>query len=113
MKTTASTRIDIHSHVIPARMIDGIAKMPQAFAARIEGEPGAQRVIHEQGYAYPLFAEFHDVEAKLESMDRKGIDVSVVSPAPPMFYYWADVERALTDGIHGIPASVLRRDLIG
>jgi aminocarboxymuconate-semialdehyde decarboxylase len=95
MKTTASTRIDIHSHVIPARMIDGIAKMPQAFAARIEGEPGAQRVIHEQGYAYPLFAEFHDVEAKLESMDRKGIDVSVVSPAPPMFYYWADVDVAL------------------
>jgi aminocarboxymuconate-semialdehyde decarboxylase len=95
MKTTASTRIDIHSHVIPARMIDGIAKMPQAFAARIEGEPGAQRVIHEQGYAYPLLAEFHDVEAKLESMDRKGIDVSVVSPAPPMFYYWADVDVAL------------------
>ncbi len=95
MKTTASTRIDIHSHVIPARMIDGIAKTPQAFAARIEGEPGAQRVIHEQGYAYPLFAEVHDVEAKVESMDRKGIDVSVISPAPPMFYYWAGVDVAL------------------
>ena len=75
-------------------MIDAIARTPQAFAARIEGTPGAQRVIHEQGYAYPLFAEFHDAEAKLESMDRKGIDISVISPAPPMFYYWADVDVA-------------------
>ena len=28
-------------------------------------------------------------------MDRKGIDVSVISPAPPMFYYWAQLELAI------------------
>jgi aminocarboxymuconate-semialdehyde decarboxylase len=28
-------------------------------------------------------------------MDRKGIDISVISPAPPMFYYWADADLAL------------------
>jgi len=27
-------RIDFHNHVIPARMIDAIAQMPEAFAAR-------------------------------------------------------------------------------
>ena len=106
--------VDIHSHVIPARMVDGIARAPDTFAARIEGEAGAQRVVHAQGYAYPLFAEFHDVDAKLDSMDRKGIDVSVISPAPPMFYYWADVDvamqaaRLVNDGIadmvHAKPA---------
>jgi aminocarboxymuconate-semialdehyde decarboxylase len=47
-------------------------------------------------------------------MDRKGIDVSVISPAPPMFYYWADVDvatqaaRLVNDGIadmvHAKPA---------
>lgn len=88
-------RIDIHSHVIPARIVDQIALCPQEFAARIEGEPHARKVIHEQGYVYPLFAEFHDPEAKLEAMDRKGIDISVISPAPPMFYYWAEVDLAL------------------
>jgi aminocarboxymuconate-semialdehyde decarboxylase len=98
-------RIDVHSHVIPARIVDGIANAPREFAARIEGEADQRRVIHEQGYAYPLFAEFHDAEAKLESMDRKGIDVSLISPAPPMFYYWADVDvatnaaRLVNDGI--------------
>jgi aminocarboxymuconate-semialdehyde decarboxylase len=88
-------RIDIHSHVIPARIIDGITRSPSLFAARIEGEAHARKVIHEQGYAYPLFDEFHDPEAKLESMNRKGIDISVISPAPPMFYYWADVDLAV------------------
>jgi len=88
-------RIDIHNHVIPSRIIDGIARSPDRFAARIEGPPHARRVNHAQGYVYPLFAEFHDVEAKLESMDRKGIDVAVISPAPPMFYYWADADVAI------------------
>ena len=98
-------RIDIHSHVIPPRMIEGILAAPVELAARIEGDGNARKVVHRQGYVYPLFAEFHDVEAKLESMDRKRIDISVISPAPPMFYYWADVEvaikaaRLVNDGI--------------
>ena len=89
-------RIDFHNHVIPARMIDAIMRMPEAFAARIDSEGAQRKVVHTQGYVYPLFAEFHDPQAKLESMDRMGIDVAVISPAPPMFYYWAGVDVAVT-----------------
>lgn len=98
-------RIDVHSHVIPSTIVERIARSPGEFAARIDGEADARKVIHTQGYVYPLFAEFHDPEAKLESMDRKGVDISVISPAPPMFYYWADVDlavkaaRLVNDGI--------------
>ena len=88
-------RIDFHNHVIPARMIDAIVRLPEAFAPRVEGEGAQRKVAHAQGYAYPLFAEFHDPQAKLESMDRMGIDIAVISPAPPMFYYWADVDVAV------------------
>lgn len=104
-------RIDIHSHVIPKRIVDQIAQNPADFAARIEGEGDARKVVHDQGYVYPLFAEFHDPEAKLESMDRKGIDISVISPAPPMFYYWADVDlaarvaRLVNDGVADMVAA--------
>lgn len=104
-------RIDIHSHVIPARIVDQIARFPREFSARLEGEPQARKVIHEQGYVYPLFDEFHDPQAKLDSMDRKGIDVSVISPAPPMFYYWADIDvaanaaRLVNDGIADMVAA--------
>src|SRR4051812_36015161 len=88
-------RIDVHSHVIPGRVVAALAASPTEFAARIDGEGATRKVIHEQGYVYPLHREFHDAEAKLEAMDRKGIDVSVISPAPPMFYYWAQLELAI------------------
>lgn len=88
-------RIDVHSHVIPKRIVDAISRNSDEFGARVRGEEGAREVVHDQGYIYPLFPEFFDPEAKIEAMDRKGIDVSVISPAPPMFYYWAEVELAL------------------
>jgi aminocarboxymuconate-semialdehyde decarboxylase len=88
-------QIDIHSHVIPDRIVAAIAANPKRFRARVEGEGSARRIIHDQGYVYPLFEEFRRVEAKIAAMDRKGIDVSVISPAPPMFYYWADADLAL------------------
>jgi aminocarboxymuconate-semialdehyde decarboxylase len=88
-------QIDIHSHVIPDRIVAAIAANPKRFRARIEGEGASRKIIHDQGYVYPLFEEFRQVEAKLDSMDRKEIDISVISPAPPMFYYWADADLAL------------------
>jgi aminocarboxymuconate-semialdehyde decarboxylase len=88
-------QIDIHSHVIPDRIVAAIAADPKRFRARVEGEGAARKIIHDQGYVYPLFEEFREAEAKLSAMDRKGIDISVISPAPPMFYYWADADLAL------------------
>lgn len=89
-------RIDIHSHVIPPRILDAIAADPKGFAARVEGTGAQRRMVHEQGYVYPLFEEFIDPAAKLKVMDRKGLDLSIVSTAPPMFYYWAEPELAAT-----------------
>lgn len=88
-------RVDIHNHVIPRRFIEQVEQSPVTFMARVEGKDKSRRIVHEQGYVYPLFDEFFDPQAKLESMDRKGIDIAVLSPAPPMFYYWADVDLAL------------------
>lgn len=108
-------RIDIHSHVIPSRIVEQFARSPGEYSARVEGEEGARRVVHEQGYVYPLFDEFLDPAAKLEAMDRKGIDVSVISPAPPMFFYWADVDlalkvaRSVNDGIAEMVSADPRR----
>ena len=88
-------RVDLHSHVIPRGMVDAIRRTPAVWGARIERDAAGERVVHDLGYAYPLFAEFFDPDAKVQSMDRRGLDVSVVSPAPPMFQYRADAELAL------------------
>lgn len=101
--------IDIHSHAIPPEIVEAIEADPTRFMARIENGD-TRRVVHDQGYAYPLFEEFTDPEAKLLAMDRKGVDVSVLSPPPPLFYYWADPEtatqtaRLVNNGIAGLVA---------
>jgi aminocarboxymuconate-semialdehyde decarboxylase len=87
--------VDLHSHVIPRRLLDAFRQAPVAWGARVESQGTAERIVHAQGYAYPLADEFFDPAAKIASMDRRGVDVSIVSPAPPTFYYWADAEVAL------------------
>jgi aminocarboxymuconate-semialdehyde decarboxylase len=62
-------------------------------------------VVHEQGFSYPLLEEFTNPEEKLRAMDRKGLDISVLSPPPTLFYYWTDavqaakIARLINDGI--------------
>jgi len=34
------------------------------------------------------------VAARLEDMDRRGVDVHAISPPPPMFCYWAEAKAA-------------------
>jgi aminocarboxymuconate-semialdehyde decarboxylase len=99
------TVIDVHSHAIPASVVEAMEAEPTRFMARVETDGESRRVVHDQGYAYPLFEEFTDPTAKLIAMDRKGIDLSILSPPPPLFYYWADPEvgsriaRQVNDGI--------------
>lgn len=105
--TVSATTVDLHSHVIPQAFIAGVDKV----AARIESRAGTPWIVHDQGYAYPLQAEFSDVDAKLAAMDRKGIAVSVLSPAPPTFTYWAEralacaVTRLVNDGVAEMAAA--------
>ena len=102
--------IDFHSHVIPQAFVDAIEDKKLALMARVDGSGAERKVVHEQGYVYPLFSEFTDVSAKLAAMDRKGLDISVLSPAPPTFTYWAEEElasavtRLVNDGVAGMVA---------
>lgn len=107
--------VDIHSHVIPGSVVEAITSNPEAFSARIENEGKNRYVVHDQGFAYPLFDEFVDPETKLQAMDRKHLDVSVLSPPPTLFYYWADTKtgsricRLINDGIAEFVGSNLQR----
>src|SRR5690606_40511286 len=62
--------IDFHSHVIPQSFVDAIEKKTLALMARVEGSGAERKVVHEQGYVYPLFSEFTDVSAKLRSEEH-------------------------------------------
>ncbi len=83
-------KIDIHTHFIPPQLIADARQGRALNNLKLEQRHGAEWVVHPQGYQYPLAAEFWDMEAKLRQMDKLGLDVSILSISPTLFFYWAD-----------------------
>src|ERR1700750_2991406 len=102
-------RIDVHSHVIPAELLQAIEKRPERFQMQVDRKAG--KLVRESAGALPLFEEFWDAKAKVDGMARKGIDGSCISPAPFVLFYWLDVDAALegsrivNDGIAAMAAA--------
>lgn len=72
--------VDVHNHVIPQPVIDEVAR-EEAYGVQIADGRWHGRL------AFPLEEEFYDPDAKLRRLDRAGIDVAVVSMAPPAYFY--------------------------
>lgn len=98
-------RVDVHSHVLPREMIEAIRRRPRDYRMRVEGAGGNEMFVRDDKHSTPVYAEFHDADAKVEGMDRKGIDISVISVTPVVFFYWLPADaglaaaRIMNDGI--------------
>lgn len=79
--------VDMHNHFIPEEFARDAAAHPE-WQARVVEENGTPWVEHDQGFRYPLYETFLGGAAKLEDMDERYIDVSVMSLSPTLFYYW-------------------------
>ena len=88
-------RVDIHCHYLNK---DAAAKMaplnpsqyePQIkFANALTREVNAKQ-IQDRG------PKLTSIEVRLKDMDRMGVDIQAVSPAPQQTYYWAEPELGL------------------
>jgi aminocarboxymuconate-semialdehyde decarboxylase len=87
-------KIDIHSHYLPQEFVDLLAAGESKCQAKLVEKEGGRWVSHVQGYTYPLQAGFSNPEERIKDMDRAGLDLAVLSVAPPLFYYWADKDFA-------------------
>lgn len=87
--------VDVHAHVIPREIVESFRTGDGPDGIRTEVVDGAEWVVHRQGYRYPLLPGFYDLEARLETMSAQGTDAAVLSPAPPMFLYWAAADEAV------------------
>jgi len=109
-KRRKSKRIDVHSHVVPAEMLTALECNPEHYEMQYEQDARRPRLVHDDGSALPVFTEFYDAAAKVAGMDRKGIDISLISPAPFVFFYWAGLDvalqatRLINDGIAAMAA---------
>lgn len=81
-------RIDIHTHYIPPFLLEEARQGKAIDNITIQQRNGQEWVIHPQGYHYPVAPEFCDLQAKLAHMDSLGVDVSVLSISPTLFFHW-------------------------
>lgn len=89
-------RIDVHSHVIPETIIQAMRENRDLYKTEIRGTGDALKFVRGK-VEFDLIPEFYNADAKVESMDRKGLDISVISPGPQAFFYGLnDAEQALS-----------------
>lgn len=83
--------VDTHTHFIPMELVELVRRgdgPPDLSLTERDGEDPL--IAHDNGLRYPVFPLFHDAEAKLEQMDRDGIDVALISLTPSLLLYWTD-----------------------
>lgn len=88
------TTVDVHTHFIPIDFIEAARRGRALDGVEVRRVNGEEWIFHPQGYSYRLDLEFWDLEAKLQQMDRLGIDLAVLSIAPPLFFYWVEPPAA-------------------
>jgi aminocarboxymuconate-semialdehyde decarboxylase len=84
------TVVDLHTHFLPRFFVEEAAA-EGVFGVRVKDG----LVVHPQGFRYPAHPTFVAVESKLAAMDATGIDVSVLSSAPTLFFYDQAAEAAV------------------
>lgn len=98
-------RVDVHSHVLPLEMVEAIRARPRDYRMSVEGAGEREIFVRDDRHSTPVYPEFYDAGAKVAGMDRRGIDISVISVTPVVFFYWLDADaglaaaRVLNDGI--------------
>lgn len=103
-------RIDTHNHVIPETIIKAMREQPARYHTQIEGERGSYKFVRGKT-RIDLIPEFYDADAKVESMDRKRIDIAYISPGPQTFFYGLGPDQALqtaslvNDGVANMAAA--------
>src|SRR5215216_1365649 len=86
--------IDLHNHVIPATIVDAIARDPKRYGTSIE-EKDSKRYFNSHGRLAELQAVFYDADAKVEWMDRNSLDIAAISVGPPIYFYWLSADKGL------------------
>jgi aminocarboxymuconate-semialdehyde decarboxylase len=75
--------VDFHTHVIPEALLDEARTGGGLFGVRLADSV----MTHPEGFGYPIEPEYWSASAILERMGATGLDASVLSLAPTLFFY--------------------------
>ena len=87
--------VDVHTHYIPPELLAAARRGAAIDGLTTTEVDGVTWMVHRQGFRYPVWPAFHDLEERLASMDERGIDLAVLSIAPPLYFYWIDASEAI------------------
>ena len=89
-KRGKSLRVDIHCHYMNTEVAAKVAHLnpaqhePMAIYSNAATREANAKQVKERG------PKLTDIALRLKDMDRMGIDIQAVSPAPHQTYYWTD-----------------------
>jgi aminocarboxymuconate-semialdehyde decarboxylase len=89
-KRGKSLRVDIHCHYMNTEVAGKVSHLdpakhePMAVHSNARTRETNANQVKERG------AKLTDIAVRLKDMDRMGIDIQAVSPAPHQTYYWTD-----------------------
>src|SRR5258708_32498100 len=90
-----SLRVDIHCHYLNPAAAQRVAHLGPArhdplavFANALTREVNVKQIKDRM-------PKLSDIETRLQDMDRMGIDIQAVSPAPNQTYYWTEPELGI------------------
>jgi len=101
-------KIDIHAHVVDRRYVDELA----ADAGLVAQKTAAgQTLLRKNGYTVMWHREaMFDIDERLREMDRKGIDMRVLSVSTPNVYEWRGARQVeMARYMNDVTAAIVRR----
>ncbi|HVQ76753.1 MAG TPA: amidohydrolase family protein [Candidatus Binatia bacterium] len=85
-----SDAVDVHTHIFASSWPDFASRHGGAAWPRLEGDPAASCKLYLGAtFNRNLTPHAFDPTRRIEDMDRIGVGVQLLSPAPPTFCYWA------------------------
>ena len=109
-KGNRSLRVDIHCHYLNAEVAARVAHFnPGQYEPSVRYANALTREVNVRQMKERA-AKLTDIALRLKDMDRMGIDIQAVSPAPNQTYYWTDpgvgaeLARGVNERIAGIVA---------
>lgn len=83
--------VDCHFHLFPKAFLDAARVPGNSFKASIErSSDGKDFLVAEGDFRHELVPNFYDADTIVQDLDRKKLDMAVITSAPPTLSYWAD-----------------------
>src|SRR5689334_452926 len=84
-------RIDIHAHIVDRDYLEALTRLRGLAAERTAD---GKTLLRRDGYTVMWTrADMFDIGHRLREMDRKGIDIRILSLSTPNVYYWGAQEQ--------------------